>query len=261
MARAPILPIRLLTQRTGASSAMANFFQSITAFSILYNYPLLFQSTRLQSSSQAGLHLIPNSIALSIASVLAGLWMRQTGYYYYYNFFTSLLMIVSTLWMMTITPNTPEWITYIAVVPSGFGISSVLTCTLLALINSVPRADLAVATGMSYLFRTTGQVVGVSTSGALLQAVLKRQLQSRIDDANLVSTIRHQSSIIITLPPDLQKAAIASYEIALRYTFLLSMTAAIATSIACFCMENRKLPDAAKTSSNGDSHSREQEEG
>ena len=132
VARSPILPVRLVTQRTGASAAMANLFLSITTFSILYNYPLLFQATRLESSSEAGLHLIPNSAALSVASVAAGLWMRQTGRYYRYNFVNSLLMVVSAVWLTTLTPTTPEWVTYIAIVPSGFGISGVLTCTLLA---------------------------------------------------------------------------------------------------------------------------------
>lgn len=132
VAKSPILPLRVVTQRTGGSVASANLFLSITTFSILYNFPLVFQATRLETSSQAGLHLIPNSVALSLASVLAGLWMRATGVYYKYNFANSLLMVVSTSWMISLTPRTPEWVTYTAIVPSGFGISGVLTCTLLA---------------------------------------------------------------------------------------------------------------------------------
>jgi hypothetical protein len=132
VAKAPILPLRVLMQKTGGSVAAANLFLSITTFTILYNFPLYFQATRLASSSQAGLHLIPNSAALSLASVMAGLYMKQTGVYYRYNFVNSLLMVVSTAWMITLTPSTPDWVTYIAIVPSGFGISGVLTCTLLA---------------------------------------------------------------------------------------------------------------------------------
>jgi hypothetical protein len=131
-ARAPIMPLRVITQKTGGSSASVNFFLSISTFSLLYNYPLLFQATRLESSSQAGLHLIPNSVALSIASVLAGLWMRQKGVYYRYNFVNSLMMILSNAWIVSLTPRTVEWITYVAIVPGGFGTSGVLTCTLLA---------------------------------------------------------------------------------------------------------------------------------
>ena len=44
---------------------------------------------------------------------------------------------------------------------------------------------------VTYLFRTTGQVLGVSLSGALLQAVLNVKLQQRIHgvDAEKVCTL------------------------------------------------------------------------
>jgi hypothetical protein len=66
------------------------------------------------------------------------------------------------------------------------------------MIAAVPREDMAVATGskllrscvfratktlslqVTYLFRTTGQVLGVSLSGAILQAVLLQKLRQRI---------------------------------------------------------------------------------
>jgi hypothetical protein len=132
VATAPILPLWLVTQRNAASAGLANFFLSVTTFTVLYNYPLLFQATRLMTSSQAGYHMIPNAAALSFGSVLAGLWMRQTGYYYTYNFACSIVMVFGLAWLSLLTPSTPDWVTYIAVIPSGFAVSSILTCTLLA---------------------------------------------------------------------------------------------------------------------------------
>lgn len=96
---------------------------------------------------------------------------------------------------------------------------------------------------MSYLFRTTGQVIGVSISGAILQAILRVELQKRIEDEDLISTIRHQSSIISSLPFDIQQSAIASYNVALRYVFVFALCSSIATAISCFCMEDLKLPE------------------
>ena len=48
------------------------------------------------------------------------------------------------------------------------------------MIANVKREDIAVATGITYLFRTTGQVLGVTLSGALLQAILTKKLRKRI---------------------------------------------------------------------------------
>lgn len=61
VAKEPILPMRLLTSRTPVATAIVNFAMSIVAYSVLYNIPLYFEAVRLQTASQAGLHLLPNS--------------------------------------------------------------------------------------------------------------------------------------------------------------------------------------------------------
>lgn len=59
----PIMPMRLLVQRTPLAVALSNFFTSITAYSIIYNIPLYFSAVRLQSASEAGLHLLPQAVS------------------------------------------------------------------------------------------------------------------------------------------------------------------------------------------------------
>lgn len=207
---------------------------------------MVLQAVRLESASKAGLHLIPNSIMLSIGSVMAGLYMRKTGYYHRYNVFSAALIVVSMSWILLLSPKTPEWITYAAVVPTGFGFASVLTCTLLALINTVPRSEIAVATGVSYLFRTTGQVVGVAVSGAILQNSLKHELRKRIKGPGaeeLITKIRHQSSIIPQLAKAQQKAAIRSYDVSLKHAFFFALCSSLITLLATYMMENLKLPE------------------
>lgn len=163
-------------------------------------------------------------------------------------------MVISAIAFLTITRSTPEWFTYAAIFPHGFGVTGVLTSTLLALINSVPRTQIAVATGMSYLFRTTGQVVGVATSGVILQAMLKKELQDRLgDQPKLIEDLRHQLNIIRTLPPIQQEAAKQAYEVSLRAVFGLVLVAAIGCSIACYSMEDVPLPDAAPSQSQSNS--------
>jgi hypothetical protein len=49
-----------------------------------------------------------------------------------------------------------------------------------ALISAVDRQDMAVATALSYLYRYSGQVIGVALSSAFLQGILTAQLERRI---------------------------------------------------------------------------------
>ena len=44
--------------------------------------------------------------------------------------------------------------------------------------------DQATATGMSYLFRSTGSVVGITASQCILQNLLKKWLTERIQGPN-----------------------------------------------------------------------------
>ncbi|PWN54435.1 MFS general substrate transporter [Violaceomyces palustris] len=246
IARQPVLPLGLVTQRTGGSVAFANLFLSITSFGMLYNFPLFFQTVKLESSSMAGLHLIPNSIGLSVGSVLAGVYMRQTGRFYNYNLVNSLLCFLSLVSLCFFDRDTPEWFTYLTIAPHGFGAAGVLTCTLIALINGVERKDVAVATSMSYLARTTGQILGVSCSGTLLQALLKRELNKRIvgpGSQEIISKIRHQSSIVSQLPDDLRVAAVQSYSYSLRWTFIALASVGFLTLVSNLWIEDLVLPD------------------
>ena len=58
--------------------------------------------------------------------------------------------------------------------------------------------DQATATGMSYLFRSTGSVVGITTSQCVLQNLLKRWLTARIHgaDAEMV-TLSTKSELML----------------------------------------------------------------
>ncbi|KAK0524252.1 hypothetical protein OC842_005894 [Tilletia horrida] len=242
----PVLPLRLLTNRTGAGVAGSNFFLAMFAFSMLYHFPLIFQAVLLQSASVAGLHLIPNSLALSIGSVFAGWYMRKTGRLYWFNLANAVIMTVASVLVANLDAESADWWTYVAIVPSGFGVAAVLTCTLIAAINGVERKDIAVMTGLTYLFRSNGQVLGVAFSGVLLQAILKTQLRQRItgpDAEQIIAQIRHQASIVPTLEPELQRAAVEAYRIALRGVFLCMTVMGVLVVGFCALVRDEELPD------------------
>ncbi|KAF7359047.1 MFS general substrate transporter [Mycena sanguinolenta] len=215
----PIMPIAILKRRTPGFVALNNFLIAVLSFSTLYNTPLYFTAARLRTSANAGAHLIPNSVFVAIGSLLAGWYMRKTGRYWNFQAIASLGLLVANLILASWNPDTPEWVLYITLAPSGFAFASVLTTTLLALIASVPRDDIPLATGISYLFRTMGQVLGVSLSATLTQTLLARNLRARIADEDTVAKILDSTAYIHTLPADLQVKATTSWALALRTVF------------------------------------------
>lgn len=64
--------------------------------------------------------------------------------------------------------------------------------------------------GMSYLFRTTGQVVGVAGSGVILQAMLKHELRKRFHDEEVRVLIEHRE-VLMSFVVDLQGSTSTEY--------------------------------------------------
>ncbi|KAF8313421.1 MFS general substrate transporter [Clavulina sp. PMI_390] len=241
----PIMPLRLLKQRTPLGVALSNFLISVTGFSVLYNVPLYFSAVKLQSASEAGAHLLPLAIVGSFGSLFAGWVMRATGKYWWLTVSTAALGFVSSLLMIYWNDNTSSFELWFDLVPTGLAMAAMVTSTLIGLISSVSREDMAVATGISYLFRTTGQVLGVSMSGAIAQSILRTQLRDRIHVPNadeLISQIRHSTSIIRTLEPELRDAAVHSWAIALRAVFIFNACFAFLSMLACLPIQEFELP-------------------
>ncbi|KAJ7063251.1 hypothetical protein C8F01DRAFT_1250815 [Mycena amicta] len=147
----PILAVSMLAHRTPLFVAIHNFILSVLSLSIFFNTPLFFKAAVLRTSANAGAHLVPKLFAVAIGSLSAGYYMRQTGRYVYWKFqaIAGICIIATNIVLSTWNQDTPEWLLYATLMPSGFGFTSTLTTTLLALIASVSREDIPLATGLS----------------------------------------------------------------------------------------------------------------
>jgi len=242
----PIMPMTMLRRRTPGFVALNNFLVSILIFSTIYNIPLYFTAARLRTSTNAGSHLIPYSVCVSIGSLFAGWYMRKTGRYWKLQAFAGLCIVGPNFIMAAWNANTPEWVLYTSVMPTGFGYAATLTTTLLALIASVSRDDIPLATGISYLFRTTGQALGVSLSAALTQTLLARNLRARItggDADDIIAKILDSTAYIHTLPAHLQDKATTSWALALRAVFYCQIVLSVAVFLSLLPIEEYSLPD------------------
>jgi hypothetical protein len=170
------------------------------------------------------------------------------------------LVAIGITLIATLTPSSSEILKWIPLFLWGFGQNHILNTSTVALMASVDHSQMPVVTGVMWLFRSTvrhfpflfpdlhpsvpssppaarsssytceltapylqGQVVGVASSGAILQNFLSRELKKRITGkgaAKAIRDIRINSSIIAALPQHLQDAARQSYATALRHVFV-----------------------------------------
>ena len=240
----PILPIRLILNRTVAAACMTNWFFLMIAYALDF-YVVVFFRVRGLSATQAGACLIPFSITTAAGSLLAGIITSKSGRYKALNIAILFLMLVATILVATSAFYMPIWTTVLALGVAGIAIGGMLTVTLVALIGAVSHEEQALVTSLSYAFRSTGSVIGVAIASAVFQNVLSSQLWgkfgSRTDAAELISRLKDSLDEIKVVPMNDQPLVEESYMRALQAVFLTLVGLAILGLISGVLMRELKL--------------------
>ena len=242
-AEEPVIPVRLLLNRTILSACFTNWFITMSTFALLFYGPIYFQVQGL-SPTQAGIRLIPQSVG-AIGSMTTGIVMRWTGRYYILSVIVNLVFVASMAMVSSFNLTTPSWAHFVVFFLSGIGYSGMLTVTLLALISAVAHEHQAVVTSASYAFRSTGSAIGIAIASAVFQNILKRELWSKFGDrkgaAHIIKGVRDSLDAIQTLPPSWKAGVMEVYMDALRGVFLTILGIAVVGFLVSLLMREHKL--------------------
>ncbi|OJA19157.1 hypothetical protein AZE42_05381 [Rhizopogon vesiculosus] len=232
----PILAPHLLKQKVPVLVGISNFLVSLCNFSVMYFFPMWFQTVALTSASMAGLHLLPNSTSMSIGSLFAGWMMHRTGKYKLINLIFGVFPFIGITLITLMREDSGPLQMWLSIIPLGFGNAVVLQTML--------KSWMAVGTGFGQVFRGLGQVGGVAISSALFQSKLDYELRSRIhgdNAAEIVSKIRHSATLVGKLSPELQRIARDSYAVSLRAVFTLAACSTFLAYIARLPIPDKNL--------------------
>lgn len=144
-ARQPIIPVKLLMTRTILGACISNLLCAMVVMTGLFYVPLYLQVLG-DSSSAAGLKLLPSPIGVSVGSVAVGFVMRKTGRYVSLGIAGLVTMIVGIILFTLQSEKSSAWLTCSAFFCVGSGYGAMLTTTLLACIASVDHSQQAVVT-------------------------------------------------------------------------------------------------------------------
>lgn len=243
-AEEPVIPVRLLMDRTVLSACLTNWFTSMAIYSLIFYGPIYFQIKGL-STTQAGVRLIPQSLGTAVGSVTTGLVMRWTGRYYYLSVTVLLVFVASLSIVSTFNLATPAWEPFIVFFLAGIGYSGMLTVTLLALISAVEHRHQAVITSASYAFRSTGSTIGITIASAVFQNILQLELWGRFGDrkdaAEVIGKLRDSLDEIKNLPLSWKAGVMDVYMDALRGVFLTTLGLAVVGLLVSLAMREHKL--------------------
>ena len=244
VASEPIIPVKLLLDRTVAAACLTNWFTTMTVFGLLFYLPVYFQVQGL-SATAAGVRLIPQAIGTSIGSLGCGFIMRSSGRYRLLNAVAVSLQVISVGLICTLTFSTPAWLPFLYFFLLGTAYGSMLTITLVALISAVDHEHHAVVTSASYAFRSTGSTIGITIASAVFQNTLKIGLWSRFGDregaAKIIARLRDNIEEIRNLSKDWIPGVMDAYMNSLRAVFLTLLGLSVLGALVSLAMREHKL--------------------
>ena len=243
----PIIPIRLLLNRTVASACLSYWFVFMAYFALTYYIPVYLQLLG-KTPTEAGLRFIPFSAGSGAGSFGAGLIMRTTGKYYHLDKLSHALLVLSTaLTATTLTAHTHPLYPFLYLGLFGLGLGGILITTLIALVSAVPQEHQAVVTSAGFAFRSTGSVIGIAVASSAFQNLLRVKLQRSIgggsvaDADGIVERIRENLDEIVRLPEQLRGAVERDYMEAVQGVFGVVCGFAVLAAVSSLFMREHVL--------------------
>ncbi|OAA72540.1 Major facilitator superfamily domain, general substrate transporter [Cordyceps fumosorosea ARSEF 2679] len=243
-ARQPVIPVRLLADRTVFAACMTNFLVTMLVMTGLFYGPLFLQILG-STATTAGLQLLPSSVGASFGSVTSGLVMKRTGRYWVIGIACTLTITAGVTLFALLDASTPVWVVSVSFFLSGSGYGAMLTVTLLAAIAAVDHAHQAVVTSGTYMARSIGSTLGVTIGSAVYQNVLRTKLWERFGHlpgaAREISRIRDSLDELKHLPPGWHDGVIQSFVDAFHAVALTMLGLALAAVLSIALMREHKL--------------------
>jgi EmrB/QacA subfamily drug resistance transporter len=218
----PILPLRLLTNRTIALSLLMSIVAGVATLGMLNYFALFLQTVTGLPPALAGLLFLPSSVATLIASVGAGYLMARNGRYKMYPLASMALGTVVMLLFAQVNAATPLWMILVLMFFFSFSIGLQMQTLMAAVQAAAPRADVGAATGAVGLARMIGASLGLAANGGLLTAGLVRG-QATITEGTLAvmpgPMTEMTPAAIATLPPAAAQEVVQVFGMAFTNVF------------------------------------------
>jgi MFS family permease len=254
----PIIPVKMMHNRTILASSLNCWFFSMNMFASLFYLPFYWTSVKNISPLDSGYRLIPGSLMASFTSVLSGWLIKRTSKYRSMHIIAGWCMFLGSIYMYSATKYDSAFKDSIISLPLRYGSSSNMTIILVAMISSVSQSEQSLVTSISYGFRSAGSTMGVSIANAILQLILRSNLDERFDalksitlpDGWSLEMLKQAKSHALDSPgyafgskiPDgVRSAIVSSYDTACHGVFMFLIATAAGSLICVYLTEENEL--------------------
>jgi MFS family permease len=156
------------------------FMSGMAMFGAAVYIPLFMIAVLGTSATGAGIATIPMSVAMSLASTVAGLIISRTGKYKLHLIGSAVLMLVGFLLLSRMSVQTSTLTVYRNVIIAGIGTGALMPIVTIVVQNSVPYKMLGTVTSAIQFFRSIGQTIGVAIFGSVVVARLEVEIPRQL---------------------------------------------------------------------------------
>jgi EmrB/QacA subfamily drug resistance transporter len=216
----PVLPLSLFRNRVIAVASIAGALSGAAMFGVTSFVPLFVQGVRGGSATEAGLVLVPLSLAWPAGSIISGRMIVRYGYRPA-TLIGGVCLALGGGLLATVGEGV-TWPLLIAVlVLIGLGLGFTSSTFIIAVQNAVPWSQRGIATATSQFFRTIGGSIGVAILGAVLAASWATAVAARgagsFEQSALLDPVRR-----LEAPADILAAMQSALAVALENVFMLT---------------------------------------
>lgn len=184
----PIIPFQMFRSRTITVSVIAGFLAGVAMFGAISFVPLFAQGALGSTATEAGSLLTPLMLSWVTLSVIGGRVLLRVGYRPM-TIVGFVLLSAGFVFLSLFERETPRVWLYVDLVLIGSGLGLTMLTLLIAVQQSVTRAQLGVATSLNQFSRSIGGAIGVALMGTVLSAGLAAQLNKvAVSSSDLMTT-------------------------------------------------------------------------
>jgi EmrB/QacA subfamily drug resistance transporter len=237
----PLLPLSLFRSSIFAVSSASAVVIGAVLFTVLIYVPVYVAGVLDGSATDAGVVLIPLSLAWVVSSIVAGQLVSRTGRYRLFPILGSFFVLVGFALLTQLDGSSSRAEVALDLTAIGIGMGLMVQTYLLATQNAVDVSQLGVATAGLQFFRSMGGSLAVAGMGALLTNRVVAELDDRLGDAaTRVDTDRLlQGSANVA--PALQQGTHDALAAAIHTVFVVGVPLAVVGVLISFALKERPL--------------------
>jgi EmrB/QacA subfamily drug resistance transporter len=167
---APFMPVELLRERTIALSVALTGLFAASLFAMIFFLPIYLQLGHKVSAQLSGLLLLPVTLGMVSAALIAARLVRKTGEPHWIPV-AGMSLAAAALLLLGLLPDDARLVIGLGFL-SGLGLGCVMPINQVVVQTVAGRARLGAATALLGLARSTGGAAGAAAFGAVVFALM-----------------------------------------------------------------------------------------